>query len=81
MFVTGKIKVTDTVLEKLITLVHENPCLYDVRSKEHKDAIKVANIWASIADIMGAEEMTGWCLFHVFVSTSLVILYHRGRNR
>ena len=40
-------KVTDTVLEKLITLVQENPCLYDVRSNEHKDAIKVANIWVS----------------------------------
>ena len=23
-----------------------------------KDAIKVANVWASIADIMGAEGMT-----------------------
>ena len=49
-------KVTNTVLEKLITLVQEHPCLYDVRSNEHKDAIKVANVWASIADIIIMDD-------------------------
>ena len=39
-------------------LVQENPCLYDVRSNEHKDAIKVANVWASIADMHIAEVIT-----------------------
>ena len=62
--VIDKMKITDTLLEKLITLVEENRCLYDIRSKEHKDAIKIANIWASTADVMGQEGITGQC--HVF---------------
>jgi len=52
-------KVTDTIIEQLIVLVQRNPCLYDVRRKEHKDAILISNVWVSIAAVMGAEEMNG----------------------
>ena len=46
-------------LEKLIEVVRGQPCLYDPRNPQHKDADKLKNVWESISKIMGREDLDG----------------------
>ena len=40
-----KINISVDHLELLIELVRQHPCIYDPNDPDHKDAIRVANIW------------------------------------
>ncbi|XP_041366613.1 uncharacterized protein LOC121381391 isoform X2 [Gigantopelta aegis] len=44
--------------EKLIELVRRNTCIYDHAHPQHKDVIKIADVWASIAAVM--EKGNDW---------------------
>lgn len=54
-----KRKTTTEMLEKLVELVRQNPVLYDPKLPGHKDAVRLSNIWKSIATAMEDPEMTG----------------------
>ena len=41
-------------LEKFFNLVEEYPTLHDTSLKEHKDSIRIGNIWHRIAEAMNA---------------------------
>ena len=47
-----KVNISVNHLELLIELVKQHPCIYDPEDSDHKDAIKVANIWASIRHVL-----------------------------
>ena len=44
------------VLEKLIELVRHNPSVHDTSRLDYRDKIKHANIWESIAAVLGREK-------------------------
>ncbi|XP_022093072.1 uncharacterized protein LOC110980566 [Acanthaster planci] len=48
-----------TICEILIALVKDNPTLYDVRDKDHKNAAQIARIWKRIADQINYQERDG----------------------
>ena len=50
-------------IEKLIDLVRHNPCLYDPKNPQYKDAIQTRNIWNSIGK---ALKITGWHIFCIY---------------
>ena len=52
-------KTPSETLEKLFELVRANPCLYDCTLPDHKDAVKISNIWQSIAKKLDIPDMTG----------------------
>ncbi|XP_064617230.1 uncharacterized protein LOC135481321 [Liolophura sinensis] len=52
-------KIVNSILEKLIELVRQNPPLYDVSRKDYKDALKNTNIWASIAATLQEHGLIG----------------------
>ena len=57
MMAAQRTKVNDSALEQFILLVQEHvQCLYDPQHPEHKDNIKVANIWASITAKLAEEN-------------------------
>ena len=49
--------------ERLICLVQAQPHLYDMSSKEYKDAIMIANTWKYIAKSLDLEGMS--ILFYI----------------
>ena len=56
MMAAHRTKISDSSLEQFILLEQEHRCLYDPRHPEHKDAIKIANIWASITAKLSEEK-------------------------
>ena len=57
-------RLDDHHLEQLFILVQENECIYNPQDPDHKDAVRLANIWSSIAAKLAAdnpelEGMTG----------------------
>lgn len=46
-------------IEKLLSLVQENPCIFDPTNIDHKDGEMLTYIWTSITGIMAREDMDG----------------------
>ena len=53
----GRRQLTVQETETLIELVEKTACLYDVTLAQHRDAQLVQNMWTSIANVMGKEDM------------------------
>jgi hypothetical protein len=45
--------------ERLVELVRQNPCLYDVTMSDYKDSQMAQNIWDSISVALGKPNMDG----------------------
>ena len=62
-----KVNISVDHLELLTELVRQHPCIYDPKDPDHNDAIKVANIWASIRRVL-QEDYQGWSAYWLLTS-------------
>ena len=51
--------ISDDVIEKLIELVRENPCIFDQSLPEYRDALFIKNVWDSIAEKLDYNDYEG----------------------
>ena len=58
-------------VEKLISLVENNPVIYDKRNRDHKDINVLANVWDSIANAMNITDCKYFFSTFVFVDDRL----------
>ncbi|KAL8595200.1 hypothetical protein ACOMHN_043353 [Nucella lapillus] len=55
----GKKNVSLQEKEKLISIIKEQPAVYDATLPEYKDAQFQENIWLSVAEAMGRDDISG----------------------
>ena len=55
------VKLSESKVIELISLVRDHPCLYDHKMHEHRNSEIIHSTWEGIADEIGVEYFGGKC--------------------
>ncbi|KAL8602271.1 hypothetical protein ACOMHN_022784 [Nucella lapillus] len=74
----GKKNVSLQEKEKLISIIKEQPAVYNATLPEYKDAQFQENIWLSVAEAMGRDDISGeYTFWQLIIFRDVCFCFHQ----